>query len=155
MCWVTFCKGDSIYSEHKEHFLSRKKQTNKQTNKQTSHCPWVRILHLGWRNGSAVKSADCSSRGSGSIPSNHMLAHMSVAPVSGLWHPQTHMHAKHQWTVLKRKKETFYTESPVLMTILFLGEPESLWSRARVTLAGQWWHRPLIPELGRQRQADF
>jgi hypothetical protein len=21
--------------------------------------------------------------------------------------------------------------------------------------AGQWWHMPLIPELGRQRQADF
>jgi hypothetical protein len=22
-------------------------------------------------------------------------------------------------------------------------------------LAGQWWHRPLIPALGRQRKADF
>jgi hypothetical protein len=21
--------------------------------------------------------------------------------------------------------------------------------------AGQWWHKPLIPKLGRQRQADF
>jgi hypothetical protein len=21
--------------------------------------------------------------------------------------------------------------------------------------AGQWWHTPLIPELGRQRQGDF
>jgi hypothetical protein len=21
--------------------------------------------------------------------------------------------------------------------------------------AGQWWHKPLIPALGRQRQADF
>jgi hypothetical protein len=25
----------------------------------------------------------------------------------------------------------------------------------RVLAAGQWWHMPLIPALGRQRQADF
>jgi hypothetical protein len=25
----------------------------------------------------------------------------------------------------------------------------------RKKVAGQWWHRPLIPALGRQRQADF
>jgi hypothetical protein len=29
-------------------------------------------------------------------------------------------------------------------------------SRLRVLLmAGQWWHMPLLPALGRQRQADF
>jgi hypothetical protein len=25
----------------------------------------------------------------------------------------------------------------------------------KIFLAGQWWHMPLIPALGRQRQADF
>jgi hypothetical protein len=25
----------------------------------------------------------------------------------------------------------------------------------KVTIARQWWHTPLIPALGRQRQADF
>jgi hypothetical protein len=34
------------------------------------------------------------------------------------------------------------------------------WSRdiaqlARAPSAGQWWHMPLIPALGRQRQMDF
>jgi hypothetical protein len=24
-----------------------------------------------------------------------------------------------------------------------------------IIIAGQWWHMPLIPALGRQRQADF
>jgi hypothetical protein len=27
--------------------------------------------------------------------------------------------------------------------------------RENVYVAGQWWHTPLIPALGRQRQADF
>jgi hypothetical protein len=26
---------------------------------------------------------------------------------------------------------------------------------ARTLVARQWWHTPLIPALGRQRQADF
>jgi hypothetical protein len=29
----------------------------------------------GWRDGSAVKSTDCSSEGMSSIPSNHMVTH--------------------------------------------------------------------------------
>jgi hypothetical protein len=27
--------------------------------------------------------------------------------------------------------------------------------RDKETFAGQWWHTPLIPALGRQRQVDF
>jgi hypothetical protein len=25
----------------------------------------------------------------------------------------------------------------------------------KIHIAGRWWHMPLIPALGRQRQADF
>jgi hypothetical protein len=27
--------------------------------------------------------------------------------------------------------------------------------KKKLCSAGQWWHTPLIPELGRQRQTDF
>jgi hypothetical protein len=32
-------------------------------------------MSMGWRDGSVVKSTDCSSRILSSIPSNHMVAH--------------------------------------------------------------------------------
>jgi hypothetical protein len=28
-------------------------------------------------------------------------------------------------------------------------------TKLKIAEARQWWHMPLIPELGRQRQADF
>jgi hypothetical protein len=31
--------------------------------------------YLQWRDGSEIKSTDCSPRGLSSIPSNHMVAH--------------------------------------------------------------------------------
>jgi hypothetical protein len=30
-----------------------------------------------------------------------------------------------------------------------------IWVLKKVKIAGQWWRTPLIPALGRQRQADF
>jgi hypothetical protein len=40
---------------------------------------------------------------------------------------------------------------------LFKEKPESGWlvGDQELSIARQWWHRPLIPALGRQRQADF
>ena len=35
-----------------------------------------------------------------------------------------------------------------------LGKVESAFIKS-VTPAGQWWHTPLIPALGKQRQVDF
>jgi hypothetical protein len=42
---------------------------------------------------------------------------------------------------------------PVYLQVLFV--ELSFVSLLRQDLDGQWWHRPLIPALGRQRQADF
>jgi hypothetical protein len=39
------------------------KQTNKQTNKQQQQQSFENIPLWGWRDGSVVKSTDCSSRG--------------------------------------------------------------------------------------------
>ena len=30
-----------------------------------------------------------------------------------------------------------------------------IYCNKRLEVAGQWWHMPLIPALGRQRQLDF
>jgi hypothetical protein len=35
------------------------------------------------------------------------------------------------------------------------GKTQKQYGSQNVNLVWQWWHTPLIPALGRQRQADF
>jgi hypothetical protein len=52
--------------------LSRKTKTNKKKKKKKEK---ERKEAEGWRDGSVVKSTNCSSRGPEFNPSNHMVAH--------------------------------------------------------------------------------
>jgi hypothetical protein len=44
---------------------------------------------------------------------------------------------------------------PERADLLDPGQPRSNIEFNKKLTAGQWWHTPLIPALGRQRQADF
>jgi hypothetical protein len=41
------------------------------------------------------------------------------------------------------------------MTISCDGTFDVFYGKRPVVMAGRWWHTPLIPALGRQKQADF
>jgi hypothetical protein len=81
--------------------------------------------HECWRDGSVVKSTDC--------PSKRSWVQFPVTPwwlttvCNGIWYPLL--------ACLKTTMVYSYTLKNIL-------------SRA-------WWHTPLIPALGRQRQVDF
>jgi hypothetical protein len=89
----------------------------------------IKIARMGWRGGSAVKSTNCSSKGP---------EFKSQQPHGGSQPSVT------------RSDALFWSVSYRVLTHINLKKKKRIGR-----MAGQWWHTPLIPALGRQRQADF
>jgi hypothetical protein len=109
----------------------------------------------GWRLGSVVKGACYLAEDSGSVPSTHIINSsdplkslvpgdlLSVPlPLSGLlWYCLYKVH-------LQLMQANFHTHE---VKINLKKNPDI----RTLPPARQWWCTPLIPALGRQRQADF